>query len=315
MQFFFSFSDKQSVTYSLLLILELAAEQTNKSTSLVTVQSVVHILADYIYRGQWNPIQYETRAQPTIRCPFSLKQYPHDEQQCCFNLSITNVKTGNIRYGNCSIDYRGNTTLDEYFVYNWCMNVSHNKGQVSFTLRRRQSHQIWSTYLPTSLLLGISYGTLYIPAKSFSNRGTMSLTTMLVLVSLYTESLSSLPTTAYNKYIDQWYLFIIVYVSLIIVVHLVTSNPRPNAPVPPPAVFSTRRVSAGRGRGHLRCTRRINAHVILKVARVVFGLAYVVYGVHYFQPIFCEEESMPTYAPNIEPKESQKMSYVACSHS
>lgn len=50
----------------------------------------------------------------------------------------------------------------------------------------------------------------------------MSLTTLLVFISLYTETSGSLPSTAYLKLIDVWFVFSITYLTLIICVHLAT---------------------------------------------------------------------------------------------
>lgn len=72
----------------------------------------------------------------------------------------------------------------------------------------------------------VRYGTLLLPVESFNERGTMSLTTLLVFISLYTETSNSLPSTAYLKYIDVWFVFSITYLSIIIIVHLATFPPR-----------------------------------------------------------------------------------------
>lgn len=57
----------------------------------------------------------------------------------------------------------------------------------------------------------------------------MSLTTLLVFISLYTETSGSLPSTAYLKLIDVWFVFSITYLTLIICVHLATFTIGPKA--------------------------------------------------------------------------------------
>lgn len=68
------------------------------------------------------------------------------------------------------------------------------------------------------------YWSLFLPVDKFNERGTMSLTTLLVLISLYTETSSSLPSTAYLKHIDVWFVFNICFLTLIIGIHLATCS-------------------------------------------------------------------------------------------
>ncbi|KAG0726035.1 hypothetical protein GWK47_037392 [Chionoecetes opilio] len=90
---------------------------------------------------------------------------------------------------------------------------------------------------------------MFLPLESSNERGTMSLTTLLVFISLYTESSNSLPTTAYLKYIDVWFVFSITYLSVIIIVHLATFSHCPPSPTGskvvawPPKTDSTDRLS------------------------------------------------------------------------
>ena len=50
----------------------------------------------------------------------------------------------------------------------------------------------------------------------------MSLTTLLVLTSLYTQTAANLPKTAYLKAIDIWLLSIILSLVVIIITHIFT---------------------------------------------------------------------------------------------
>lgn len=173
-------------------------------------------------------------------------------------------------------------------MYGWRMNISNHIAQVSFQLARRIDHELWATYVPTSLLLGICYGTLFIPLENFSDRGTISLTTMLVLISLYTDSQSNLPATSYNKHIDLWYLFIIFYMSLIIAVHLATSQTTSVQKVQSrnkiQPVFGN---CSPRVHGTNAC---INCAKVLKGSRLLFAVALIAFLIFYLWPDFSEKE-------------------------
>ncbi|RXG65578.1 Gamma-aminobutyric acid receptor subunit beta, partial [Armadillidium vulgare] len=117
-------------------------------------------------------------------------------------------------------------TLEEYAVNN-CELGKHNYSNyfnVTLEFSRRTDYILFTTYLPTWLLLSIGYGTLLLPVEAFPERGSMSLTTLLVLISLYAESSSALPKTTYLKSIDEWFVFCISYLWLVIAIHLATSH-------------------------------------------------------------------------------------------
>lgn len=131
--------------------------------------------------------------------------------------------------------------------------------------------------IPLFLLLSFParYGTLFLPVESFPERGGMSLTTLLVFISLYTETASTLPKTPYLKLIDVWFVFSIVYLSLIITTHLVACRK------PRDATHRLRKVQLmseeeEENEGHSRPA------LILKLAEYTFGLATVIFLVAYF---------------------------------
>lgn len=107
----------------------------------------------------------------------------------------------------------------------------------------------------------------------------MSLTTLLVLISLYTETASTLPKTPYLKFIDVWFVFSIVYLSLIITTHLVTCRK------PRDATHRIRKVTIFMqlmNEGEEEKGRLLGLALILKVAQYTFGLVKVIFLVAYF---------------------------------
>ena len=130
-------------------------------------------------------------------------------------LNLTEVKLNDIQTKLPSEYYLSATELklnsDGNIVYN-------------FWMTRFAAYSLLSIYVPTMLMLLIGYGTLWIPVSDFQDRGTMSLTTLLVLISLYTDTLNNLPITSYVKFLDIWFVFNVSYISSIIFAHLFTSN-------------------------------------------------------------------------------------------
>lgn len=78
---------------------------------------------------------------------------------------------------------------------------------VSITLYRRYGYYMTSVYVPTSMLVLISYASLFCDIESKDLRIMMTITTLLVLYSLYQQISSGLPKTSYAKAVDIWCFF------------------------------------------------------------------------------------------------------------
>ena len=75
---------------------------------------------------------------------------------------------------------------------------------VYIKLRRKLSHHIFNTYIPTFCLTMISAFTLYIDVSHFEATIMVALTSMLVMYTLYQSTSQYLPHTSYMKMIDIW---------------------------------------------------------------------------------------------------------------
>ena len=119
-------------------------------------------------------------------------------------------------------------------------------------------------------MLNGRYGTLLLPVESNNERGTMSLTTLLVFISLYTETNNSLPSTSYLKYIDVWFVFSITFLSVIIIVHLATFS---HAPIIAwSAKISFRKATC----------QSISSRKILRAARIILFVVLFFFSIAYF---------------------------------
>jgi len=106
------------------------------------------------------------------------------------------------------INYTGNTKLVQFQV----LNVTKGSNQIrsisiDIILQRMFFYHLAATYLPTACLLLIAEITLFIDDSHFEATIMVSLTSMLVLYTLYQSVAVSLPQTAYLKMIDIWLLF------------------------------------------------------------------------------------------------------------
>ena len=89
------------------------------------------------------------------------------------------------------------------------LKLENSKDQVHMviSLKRKIQTEILTTYLPTLLLLAISYATIYFKPVYFEASLTVNLTIMLVMTTIFTSKIAELPPTSDTKMIDIWLIF------------------------------------------------------------------------------------------------------------
>nr|XP_045616220.1 glycine receptor subunit alphaZ1-like [Procambarus clarkii] len=94
----------------------------------------------------------------------------------------------------------------------------HSPPQMQVEFRNQRGYYIGNAFLPSLLLSIVCYLSFYFAIDDFQDRVMVSLTSLLVLTSLLTQTNQSIPKTAYLKLIDIWYIVLICLDFLIIVV-------------------------------------------------------------------------------------------------
>ena len=74
-------------------------------------------------------------------------------------------------------------------------------------LKRKIQTELLTTYLPTVLLLIVSYATTFFKPEYFEASLTVNLTIMLVMTTIFTSKIEELPPTSDTKMIDIWLIF------------------------------------------------------------------------------------------------------------
>ena len=74
-------------------------------------------------------------------------------------------------------------------------------------LKRKIQTEMLTTYLPTVLLLAVSYATTFFKPIYFEASLTVNLTIMLVMTTIFTSKIEELPPTSDTKMIDIWLIF------------------------------------------------------------------------------------------------------------
>ena len=106
------------------------------------------------------------------------------------------------------VNYTGKIKLVQFQVLNITKGSNELTSiKIDIFLQRMYFYHLAATYLPTACLLLIAEITLYIDESHFEATIMVSLTSMLVMYTLYQSIAVSLPQTAYLKMIDVWLLF------------------------------------------------------------------------------------------------------------
>merc|ERR1712083_358364 len=78
---------------------------------------------------------------------------------------------------------------------------------MTVVLKRKFMSEMMSTYLPSLLLLMITFATTFFKPFFFEAALTVNLTTMLVMTTIFISVMEKLPLTSYPKMIDYWLIF------------------------------------------------------------------------------------------------------------
>ena len=81
---------------------------------------------------------------------------------------------------------------------------------MSIVLKRKVATELLTTYLPTILLLLITFVTIFFDKDLFGDAIAVNLTIMLVMTTIFTSKIEELPPTSDMKMIDIWLIFCLV---------------------------------------------------------------------------------------------------------
>ena len=81
---------------------------------------------------------------------------------------------------------------------------------MALKLKRKIATELLTTYLPTILLLLISFTTIFFDRELFGDATQVNLTIMLVMTTIFTSKIEELPPTSDMKMIDIWLIFCLV---------------------------------------------------------------------------------------------------------
>ncbi|XP_071542888.1 uncharacterized protein [Panulirus ornatus] len=183
-----------------------------------------------LFPGEENPLTISRKYSTTFVCDFNLVLYPFDEQYCDMHLRMISASKSYLRFEEeaTSAVYGGSELLLEYQLKQpeilYDVGQEYSEMRVRIPLQRRAGYAILNIYTPSLILLVISYVSLFFRPHIFEVRVMTTLTSLLVMATLFTQVSASLPKTSYFKMVDVWLLFCIVMSFLIIIFHAIIDN-------------------------------------------------------------------------------------------
>ncbi|XP_076308661.1 glycine receptor subunit alpha-2-like [Tachypleus tridentatus] len=193
-----------------------------KNAKKVTFQEMT-IPNHYIWLYYDKTILYMVKLTLLLSCAMKFESYPHDTQTCSLKIESLSYTTDDLvfdweehiplvvddsielpqhnlvetKLGDCTQIYStGNFT---------CI-------KVIFTLKRRLGYYMFHTYIPTCLIVIMSWISFWIRPEAVPARVTLCVTSLLTLSTQHAQSQKSLPPVSYIKAIDIFMISCTVFV-------------------------------------------------------------------------------------------------------
>ncbi|XP_075697061.1 gamma-aminobutyric acid receptor subunit delta isoform X2 [Rhinoderma darwinii] len=170
-------------------------------------------------------ILYSSRITSTVSCDMDLTKYPLDEQECMFDLESYGYSAEDILY-NWSENQNQIHGLDKLELaqftitgYKFTKEVMNFKSAGQFPrltlrlqLKRNRGMYIIQSYVPSILLVAMSWVSFWISQSAVPARVSLGITTVLTMTTLMVSARSSLPRASAVKALDVYFLICYVFV-------------------------------------------------------------------------------------------------------
>ena len=194
---------------------------------------------EFRYSGSNTSIQITKTIRVKTICNFEFTKFPFDEHECSIAMHIKDVANTKIDLigSNSSTNYIGGPIVGQFDVagkpYTYIrtrscpQNCFSNNGlKITLKLKRRSINGIIQIIIPSLVLWLCAMLTLQYDVNDLTNRNRTSVTTLLVLVTLFgaINNKSDFPKTSGFKHIDVWFVWYLINIFLIICHHTAISK-------------------------------------------------------------------------------------------
>ncbi|XP_070553295.1 glycine receptor subunit alpha-2-like isoform X2 [Ptychodera flava] len=168
-------------------------------------------------------ILYSVRLSLTLSCMMQLKYFPMDKQQCGAQLESYGFNTKELIFKwreKEPIQLPADLTLPQFDIIGTrtlsCMKV-YNTGNYTcvegrFVMARQMGYYLIQTYIPSMLIVILSWVSFWISADSSPARVALGITTVLTMTTQSSGANETLPKVSYVKAIDIWMAVCLLFV-------------------------------------------------------------------------------------------------------
>jgi len=187
-----------------------------KNAKQVTFQRMT-IPNHYIWLYNSKKIMYMVKLTLVLTCAMKFNKYPHDEQICKLSMESLSHTTDDLIFMWLAPE-EVPLVVDEgielpqlELIANYTADCTTNYStgtftclEVVFRLRRRLGYFMFHTYIPTCLIVMMSWISFWIKPEAVPARVTLGVTSLLTLSTQHANSQKSLPPVSYIKAIDMF---------------------------------------------------------------------------------------------------------------
>ncbi|CAH1772224.1 unnamed protein product [Owenia fusiformis] len=159
-------------------------------------------------------IWYASKITATLSCPMDLHKYPLDEQRCpmMFESFGNTMDTMIYKWLPEPVVHEKNLNLPQYVLQKHVLidcSQNYTTGaypclQIDFILKRDIGYYMIQLYIPSVLIVILSWVAFWISIDAIPARVTIGLLTVLTMTTQSTGARSQLPRVSYIKAIDVW---------------------------------------------------------------------------------------------------------------
>ncbi|KAK3764917.1 hypothetical protein RRG08_025437 [Elysia crispata] len=188
---------------------------------VTVMNNLMHIYKD-------GTVHTSTRISMTLSCDMHLERYPHDEQTCSIYAGSYSYSKENVvlHWHKYPLQLRPTLTLPRFTVMGHntidCEIIDFGEQsmidgnfsciQANFFLRRQFGYYIAQVYIPSVLIVVLSWVSFWIDIDAIPARVSLGLLTVLAITTQSTGEKSGLPRVSYIKAIDLWMAVCLMFV-------------------------------------------------------------------------------------------------------
>lgn len=156
-------------------------------------------------------------------CNLVLVRYPFGKSFCNITIGLfENVKTRKetaitaLLYES-QLPYKGDHNLLDYRLDNIITEEHGPAFSLLFHLSGQPEYHLLNSFLPSSLVFLICYSSLWFPTSDFTDRVMVSLTSLLVLMTLFSQPADSYIKSPSYRLLSMWFVVLIVLCFAVVV--------------------------------------------------------------------------------------------------